>query len=113
MDDGVYSRAALSLSPFAKSRVILTGTPAANNYVDLYNLYKFIWPSNNVIGYSVTQLSNMSKQDNDPRVNDLISRISPFFHSCKERRFKFTKADFSQTNSCKNASLTSKNIRFY
>lgn len=79
VEDGIQSTAALSLAQYAKSRVILTGTPAANSYVDLYNLYKFIWPANNIIGYSVPQLNIMSKADNDPRVSDLIRRISPFF----------------------------------
>ena len=79
VEDGVQSKAALSLSAYAKSRVVLTGTPAANSYIDLYNLYKFIWPANNIIGYSIIQLANMSKRDDDPRVPDLIRRISPFF----------------------------------
>ncbi len=84
VEDGIQSYAALSLSPLAKSRVILTGTPAANSYVDLYNLYKFIWPSHNIIGYSVPQLSTMSHTENDIRVTDLIARISPFFIRVKK-----------------------------
>jgi SNF2 family DNA or RNA helicase len=79
VEDGIQSYAALSLSSFAKSRVILTGTPAANGYVDLYNLYKFIWPAHNIIGYTIPQLNAMSRTENDRRVPDLIARISPFF----------------------------------
>lgn len=79
VEDGVQSNAALSLSRYAKSRVILTGTPAANSYIDLHNLYKFIWPANDIIGYSIPQLATMSKIPNDPRIVDLINRISPFF----------------------------------
>lgn len=84
VEDGIQSNAALSLSKHAKSRVILTGTPAANSYVDLCNLYKFIWPAHDIIGYSVTQLSTMSKIPNDPRVPDLINRISSFFIRIKK-----------------------------
>lgn len=83
-EDGVRSKAVLSLSPYAKARVILTGTPAANSYVDLYNLYKFIWPLNNIIGYSPMQLKNMSKNDNDPRIKDLMNRIAPFYIRVKK-----------------------------
>ena len=79
VDDGVQSSATLKLSPFACSRVVLTGTPAPNGYVDLYNLFKFIWPAHNIIGYSIPQLANMSKRENDYRVDELIRRISPFF----------------------------------
>ena len=82
-EDGVQSFAALKLSKYAKARVILTGTPAANSYVDLVNLYKFIWPSKNIIGYSVPQLGNMSR-NSDNRVDDLIKRIAPFFIRVKK-----------------------------
>ena len=82
-EDGIQSFAALKLSKYAKSRVILTGTPAANSYVDLVNLYKFIWPSKNIIGYSISQLGNMSRNPDD-RVMDLTRRISPFFIRVKK-----------------------------
>ncbi|NLK97033.1 MAG: DEAD/DEAH box helicase [Epulopiscium sp.] len=84
VEDGIQSNAALSLAPYAKARVILTGTPAANSYVDLYNLYKFIWPSHNIIGYSIPQLKAMSQRDNDSRTKDLLNRISPFFIRVKK-----------------------------
>lgn len=83
-EDGVHSKAALSLSEYASSRVILTGTPAANSYVDLYNLFKFIWPVNNIIGYSTMQLRDIGIRENDFRVQDLINRISPFYIRIKK-----------------------------
>ncbi len=84
VEDGVQSNATLQLSPFARSRAVLTGTPAPNSYVDLYNLYKFIWPAHNIIGYSIPQLANMSKHEGDSRVSDLVSRIAPFFIRIKK-----------------------------
>lgn len=84
VEDGVQSNATLQLSPFARSRAVLTGTPAPNSYVDLYNLYKFIWPAHNIIGYSIPQLANMSKHEGDSRVDDLVSRIAPFFIRIKK-----------------------------
>jgi len=84
VEDGIQSNAALSLSSYATSRVVLTGTPAANSYVDLFNLYKFIWPTNNIIGYSAIQLGNMSKNENDSRIPDLMRRISPFYIRVKK-----------------------------
>lgn len=86
----------LSLAALSKSRVVLTGTPAANSYVDLFNLYKFIWPFNNVIGYSVAQLSAMSKNENDSRVDDLIDRISPFFIRVKKSDLGLPNAVFHE-----------------
>lgn len=88
VDDGLWSSAALELSKYADSRVILTGTPAANNYIDLFNLYKFIWPRHNIIGFSVGQLANMGLRPNDYRVDSLLSRISPFFIRVKKSDLK-------------------------
>ena len=41
---GVYGAACLALGPRAKSRLILTGTPAPNGAKDLENLLGFVWP---------------------------------------------------------------------
>lgn len=84
VEDGVQSAATLQLSPFARARAVLTGTPAPNSYVDLYNLYKFIWPAHNVIGFSIPQLTYMSKHEGDSRVDELISRIAPFYIRIKK-----------------------------
>ena len=84
VEDGIQSSATLQLSPDARSRVVLTGTPAPNSYVDLYNLYKFIWPAHNIIGFSIPQLANMSKNEDDARVDELISRIAPFYIRIKK-----------------------------
>ena len=98
VEDGIQSNAALSLAAYAASRVVLTGTPAANSYVDLYNLYRFIWPANNVIGYSVIQLGDMSRQENDYRVPDLMKRISSFYIRVKKEDLNLPIATYHQPN---------------
>ena len=82
--EGSWSDSVMQLAPLAKSRVVLTGTPAPNSYVDVYNLFNFIWPSRNIIGFSVAQLNSMSGNHFDDRVNDLIDNISPFFIRVKK-----------------------------
>jgi superfamily II DNA or RNA helicase len=86
-EGGKWAEAVLSIAKYANSRVILTGTPAPNGYQDLYNLYKFIWPSKNVIGYPVNYLQELgasytpsAKQD----IKTLVDRISPFFIRVKK-----------------------------
>lgn len=96
VSEEAQSNYVLSLAALSKSRVVLTGTPAANSYVDLFNLYRFIWPFNNVIGYSVAQLSAMSKNENDSRVEDLINRISPFFIRVKKSDLGLPDAVFNE-----------------
>ncbi len=94
VDDGVQSSATLQLSPAARSRVVLTGTPAPNSYVDLYNLYKFIWPAHNIIGFSIPQLANMSKHEDDSRIDELISRIAPFYIRIKKSDLGLSEPQF-------------------
>lgn len=82
-EGGKWAEAVLSIAKFAKSRVVLTGTPAPNGYQDLYNLYQFIWPTKDIIGFPVYWLQHLSesyhsksaKQD----IQKLIERVSPFF----------------------------------
>lgn len=81
---GQSADAVLKLAPFCKSRVILTGTPSPNGYDDLYNLFKFIWPSKNVMGFQINQLKDMSSKPNDVRVSRLISSIAPYFIRIKK-----------------------------
>lgn len=42
--DGVYGSACMTLAPFARRRLILTGTPAPNGAKDLESLFAFVWP---------------------------------------------------------------------
>jgi SNF2 family DNA or RNA helicase len=79
INDGIIAQSVLDLSAFCKSRVILTGTPAPNGYEDLYNLFQFIWPGKRIIKFSKGQLRDMTLNQNDSRVLDLIDAISPFF----------------------------------
>ncbi len=81
---GVISQSIMALAENCKSRVVLTGTPAPNGYEDLYNLFKFIWPTKNIIKYHIGQLRDMSKTVDDPRVDTLLDTISPYFIRIKK-----------------------------
>jgi len=78
-DGGIIARSIMDLAQNCKSRAVLTGTPAPNGYEDLYNLFKFIWPTKDIIRFRVGQLKDMSKTLHDPRVESLLNSISPFF----------------------------------
>lgn len=76
---GVIAQAVLEISKYSKSRIVLTGTPAPNGYEDIYNMFKFIWPNKNVMGFEVNQLRDITATGDQARITRLINNISPFF----------------------------------
>ena len=79
INEGIWSAAALKLSKFASSRVILTGTPAPNGYVDLINLFEFIWPRKHILGFSLTHLKAMDDNKYHQGIKKLINNLKPYF----------------------------------
>jgi len=79
IDDGSIANAVLRISKYANSRVVLTGTPVPNGYEDLYNIFKFIWPNQNLIGFHPYQLKDMTDHPNEELVDSLIKNIEPYF----------------------------------
>ena len=76
---GVIAQAVLEMSKYSKSRIVLTGTPAPNGYEDIYNMFKFIWPNKNVMGFEVNQLRDITLTEDQSRITRLIDNISPYF----------------------------------
>jgi SNF2 family DNA or RNA helicase len=87
--NGVQARTILSLLPFAKSRVILTGTPVTQSYTDLYNIAKFIYPYKQVLNYSLFDLVKISNQPNRyaKEIHSIIDAFSPFFTRIRKSHF--------------------------
>ncbi|MDI9521556.1 MAG: DEAD/DEAH box helicase [Bacillota bacterium] len=76
---GIIAQVVLEISKYSKSRIVLTGTPAPNGYEDIYNVFKFIWPNKNVMGFEVNQLRDITVTGDTSRVTRLIDNISPYF----------------------------------
>lgn len=89
---GVIAQSVLAISKHATARIVLTGTPAPNGYEDLYNLFKFIWPNKNVIGYRVNQLCDITSRGDINRVERLIDNIAPYFIRIKKSDLKIPAA---------------------
>lgn len=83
-DNGVIANTVLSLALYANSRAVLTGTPLPNGYEDLYNLFKFIWPEKEVLGFHSYQLKDMTKQKSDKRIEKLVDNISSYYMRIKK-----------------------------
>lgn len=81
---GIIAQTVLNLAKYCSARVVLTGTPAPNGYEDIYNMFKFIWPAKNVIGFEVNQLRDITARGDERRVSRLIANISPYFIRIKK-----------------------------
>jgi SNF2 family DNA or RNA helicase len=77
--DGLQASVALRLAPMARSRVVLTGTPAPNGYEDLANLFRFIYPNRNIVGFPSASLRAMTDGSMPSAIPELKSKIQPFF----------------------------------
>jgi len=76
---GITASTIMELASLCSSRVVLTGTPVPNGYEDLFNLFNFIWPKNDITRYTVGQLRDMSRSDGDSRIAPLLNNIDPYF----------------------------------
>jgi SNF2 family DNA or RNA helicase len=77
--DGQQATAALRLAPLARSRVVLTGTPAPNGYEDLANLFKFLYPVRHIVGFPAATLRAMTDGAMPSAIAELKARIRPYF----------------------------------
>ena len=101
---GVWSAAILSTAKFAKSRIILTGTPAPNGYEDLLNLFEFILPGRNVVGFTRGNLKAMSENKISPvplfeRVKTLFTRIRKSNLELPPIKVEYNPRDMSEKHS--------------
>ena len=84
-DDGEWAAAVLRTASLAASRVVLTGTPAPNGYEDLHNLFHFIHPDRNIIGFPLGTLRAMTAGQLPTAVENLKKRVRPFFTRIRKR----------------------------
>lgn len=92
--DAQIAPAILKMAKYASSRVVLTGTPAPNGYIDLFNLYKFIWPERNVLKFNKGQLNRLSKLNfNEMNISEknmvekLSKNMEPYFMRIRKKDF--------------------------
>jgi superfamily II DNA or RNA helicase len=81
---GIWASNILKLAPYAKSRIVLTGTPAPNGYEDLHNIFKFIYPDKNVVGFRADYLKRLSQSPVQSDIDNLIENIKPYFVRIKK-----------------------------
>jgi len=83
---GIWARAVLRLSKFARYRCILTGTPLPRSYTDVFNLFDFLWPRNSPFS-SETKIKikiNEEKKELVPIKEMLKETIGPNFYRVRK-----------------------------
>lgn len=93
-EDGIWSSSILRLAKEGASRVILTGTPAPNGYEDLSNLFQFIYPEKNIVGFPISTLRAMSSNSMENAVSELKERIKPFYTRIKKSDLNLPEVNF-------------------
>ncbi len=78
---GVWADALLSIAPNAKRRVILTGTPMPNGYMDLWSQITFLWPGKQVLG---ERNAYKNRCDDVVQQEEIKKEIRPFFYRVKK-----------------------------
>ena len=91
--DGLQAASALRLAPLARSRVVLTGTPAPNGYEDLSNLFKFLYPNRDVVGFPAASLRAMTDGSMPSAIPELKAKIQPFYTRIRKSDLSLPRAD--------------------
>jgi SNF2 family DNA or RNA helicase len=89
---GNWSSAAIELARSAKYRCILTGTPCPHSFSDLFNLFEFLWPTNDPIGAdNRIRIQAAEQEDKIETAQQLLKKtVGPLF-------YRVTKADLGLT----------------
>ena len=78
--DAAATKAALEITKYAATRIILTGTPMPNGYEDLYSLTNVLSPFKTILPYQYSQLKSMTKRGATDKEIDIIHKnIDPHF----------------------------------
>ena len=92
--DGVRSNAILTLAPFATRRVILSGTPMPNGYLDLWSQMTFLWPGKQLLDERNTY---KNRCDNTNEQESIKKEVRPFFYRVKKVDLKLPKPKIIKT----------------
>lgn len=77
--EGIRAKAALSIGLDSKFRVVLTGTPIPNGFIDLYNMLNLLFADefNDLFSFDLNQLQRSSSDEST--IKKINNEIYPFF----------------------------------
>ena len=76
LDGGLWSLSILNIAPYAKKRVILSGTPMPHSANDLWTQFTFLWPYKNLLGEPGDYKKKIKQQNG---LGEFTEKIKPFY----------------------------------
>jgi SNF2 family DNA or RNA helicase len=80
-EGGAWAEAVTRLSPFAKKRMILSGTPVPRSLQDIWTQFTFLWPSQSLLG----SRARFEEIIRDEGIDGVSTRLRPFFHRTRKQ----------------------------
>ena len=78
---GVWSEALLDIAPHATRRVVLSGTPMPNGFLDLWSQMTFLWPGKQVLGERIGYKNRCEELTQQEKIK---KDVRPFFYRVKK-----------------------------
>lgn len=91
-DGGMWSNSVLRIAPYAKRRLILSGTPMPNTLLDLWSQFTFLWPFRNLLGERLEFKRVTNGHEGLERVRQ---QVQPFYTRITKNELKLPKAKFN------------------
>lgn len=91
---GVLAEAVLRLAPFAKRRLILTGTPMPNGLSDLWTQITFLWSDQLPLGTSDEYLRSSKEPVAASTVRNVREQIAPLLYRVTKSQLKLPRPQF-------------------
>ncbi|WP_299521540.1 DEAD/DEAH box helicase [Winogradskyella sp.] len=85
----------LAIANYAKRRVILTGTPMPNNFIDLWSQFTFLWPSNYPLGKLISYQKMIKGQSQDSTSDKVSRKIGGLFFRVTKANLNLSKPEFN------------------
>jgi len=93
LEGGRWSDAVQSLAPFAKRRVVLSGTPIPNTIHDLWSQVEFLWPNESVLG-DREQFKYQADKDSALLEKHVHEELNPLYWRVRKKDLGLPKPQF-------------------
>lgn len=88
---GLWSSSLLKVAPYAKKRMILTGTPMPNDYFDLWSQFTFLWPFKNLLKGPSEYKTLVKSTNGRARIRDTVR---PFYNRINKGELNLPPPEF-------------------